>query len=100
MRGMWWVLIPLWMFFFFYFRSRPRRWSRRSRHWGDFPDGADGPSREDPERREAEQRRKDEQIESLETRVAELESRLDFTERLLAQRREGQPNTNVLPGGA
>jgi hypothetical protein len=38
-------------------------------------------------------------IDSLETRVSELEERLDFTERLLANRRETGTSTEGTPSG-
>ena len=72
------------------------RWWRRSERWvavGPRDYWADGYSR-DPHRM-AERSRpgprvgdRQEYIDSLESRISELEERLDFTERLLANRRE------------
>jgi hypothetical protein len=66
-------LVPL---LFFYFASRRRRWSR----WA-------GPGRRDHPL-EVGQRIEDQAttVDALEARVAQLEERLDFTERLLAGR--------------
>jgi len=79
------VMAPKWR------RSRRGRWNAMDR-WDPFRDDPrdrdrEGPSPEDKERQE----RHDAQVEQLETRVAELESRLDFAERLLAPRREAAP---------
>jgi hypothetical protein len=72
----WLVLIGLFVFA----RGRRRRWERWGRMdpryfghpWGERP------SLQSPER--------DAYVEQLETRVARLEERLDFTERLLEER--------------
>lgn len=68
-------------------RWRRGRWDRWSRSDGDRDEQRERGSRETKESAERLQRR-DEQVEQLEVRVAELESRLDFAERLLAPRRE------------
>ena len=86
MHAMWWIWAPL--FLFFVIRPLRRRSYWRYRRWREFPDGQDDRPRQDGPRDDAELRRREEQVELLESRVAELESRLDFTERLLAQRRE------------
>jgi hypothetical protein len=87
-----WVVIP---FFFFVFFRGGRRWGNPSMHRkmkrtmqqhiraGARPDHADLDYKQDEEL--AEHRH---YIDELEKRVAELENRLDFTERLLAGRRE------------
>jgi hypothetical protein len=66
-------LVPL---FFFYFATRARRWSR----WA-------GPGRRDYPL-DMGKRLEDQAttVEALESRIAQLEERLDFTERLLAGR--------------
>lgn len=85
-----------WIFVVFFFIWGPVRWGRghgRGRGawhgWGwdqrgDASRERERPSREDVER----QQQRDAQVEGLEARVAELESRLDFAERLLAPRRD------------
>lgn len=84
-----------WMFLAFFFMMGPMRmYRRRGVAWGRWdrwgPDGPQEtlrnqqPSKEDLEQ----QQRRDEQVEQLEARVNELESRLDFAERLLAPRRD------------
>ena len=87
-----WVVIP---FFFFAFFRGGRRWGNPSMHRkmkrtmqqhiraGARPDDGDLDYKQDEEL--AEHRH---YIDELEKRVAELENRLDFTERLLAGRRE------------
>ncbi len=87
--GMWgpWVLIPLFMLFIMLGLMRHRWWS------GGRRDGIDEGQPLQSSRLEAlevrEQQRLD-QIEQLEGRVAELESRLDFTERLLTRTGESR----------
>ena len=85
MSTMWW-LFPLLLFLVF----NPFRRRRRLGYWPDW-DGRVERGRprqqEESETDEATLQRNN-QIEQLESRVAELESRLDFAERLLAQRRE------------
>ena len=86
MHGMWWIGFPLFMLFFFGPFRRRRYW--RYRQWRESPEGFESRPPRDSSRDDGEMRRREEQVELLESRVAELESRLDFTERLLAQRRE------------
>lgn len=60
------------------------RWGRRfSRHWAGWDEG---PSRREIAELRSELDAKLIEVDSLATRVAELENRLDFTERLLLQR--------------
>ena len=76
-----------WMFWlvpFLFFCMVARHW-RRERWAHTFPGPSTRAERELDEHREY--------VDSLERRVAELEERLDFTERLLAQRNQGAPNT-------
>jgi hypothetical protein len=90
-----WFLFPL-VFLFIFGPFRRRYWPRRPWNW----DWDGMPRDRDPEPskvRGDRERQRDEQIEQLETRVAELESRLDYTERLLTQRRESQPLPDRLP---
>jgi hypothetical protein len=71
-----------WMFWlipFLFFCMMARHW-RRERWAHALPGGSPGVDRELDEYREY--------VDSLERRVAELEERLDFTERLLAQRNQ------------
>jgi hypothetical protein len=95
--GMWgpWILIPLFMLFIVVGPMRHRWWSGRRRHAADERHPLDASRMEGLEARE--QQRQD-QIEELEGRVAELEARLDFAERLLTRaggsqdrRRTNQP---------
>jgi hypothetical protein len=72
--GGWWIV-----FFFLPFIF----WRRMG--WGRHRDRRDLPSR--PELDEGVRARL-ELVDQLETRVAELENRLDFTERLLSERKE------------
>jgi hypothetical protein len=78
---MFWV-VPL---FLFVMMMRRRRWER----WAMMRGGYDRPGQghESALRREMEGQQST--IDSLETRIAQLEERLDFTERLLAGRKEG-----------
>ena len=69
---MWWWIFPAMMFFWFGPRRRPRRWERDA-----------GPPRAELDE---EARARLALVDQLETRVSELENRLDFTERLLADR--------------
>jgi hypothetical protein len=76
-----------WMFWlipFLFFCMMARHW-RRERWAHSFR----GP----PTRRERDLDEHREYVDSLERRVADLEERLDFTERLLAQRNQGVPDT-------
>ena len=68
----WWWIFPLMMFFWWGPRGRHRRWERNA----------------EPARPELddETRARLAMVDQLETRVSELENRLDFTERLLAER--------------
>jgi hypothetical protein len=81
MFGFAWMfwLIPL-----LFFCMMARRWRRE--RWGY---ALPGPS----PRLEREWYEHREYVDSLERRVAELEERLDFTERLLAQRNQPEPGT-------
>lgn len=74
-----WIFIPVIMFLIF---SR-RRWD-----WGGRAPRRHDHESENQRGGEARDRQREEQINLLETRVAELESRLDYAERLLTQRRE------------
>jgi hypothetical protein len=76
-----------WMFWlmpFLFFCMVARHW-RRERWPHTFPGPSTRTEREFDEHREY--------VDSLERRVAELEERLDFTERLLAQRNQVAPDT-------
>jgi hypothetical protein len=76
-----------WMFWlipFLFFCMVARHW-RRERWARTFPGSSAPTERELDEHREY--------VDSLERRVADLEERLDFTERLLAQRNQGAPDT-------
>ena len=64
-----------------FYRDAPWRPAGRRGEWDER--GALAPSRDDEEHRTY--------VESLETRIAHLEERLDFTERLLAGRHEPTP---------
>jgi hypothetical protein len=81
MFGLAWMfwLVPLLLFCMV-----ARRWRREP--WGY---ALHGPS----PRAERELDEHREYVDSLERRVAELEERLDFTERLLAQRNQAAPGT-------
>jgi hypothetical protein len=83
-HGTWWIpLLVLALVFW-----RPWRWSRRRSTWWDGPPPRHYPQRERaPELDEAVRARLD-LVDQLETRVTELENRLDFAERLLAERKE------------
>jgi hypothetical protein len=81
-HGGWWIpLLLLGIFFWgpWRWRRRPPRGWNRTGPWHQ-PDRA-------PELDEAVRARLD-LVDQLETRVTELENRLDFAERLLAERRE------------
>jgi len=69
----WWWIFPLMMFFWWGPHGRRHRWERNTR-----------PAAR-PELDE-ETRARLAMVDQLETRVSELENRLDFTERLLAGR--------------
>lgn len=64
-----------------------RRWDRYALE-GDRLRRRDRASREDVERLDAALAERDNVIDDLQHRLSELESRLDFTERLLAERHE------------
>ena len=87
--GMWgpWVLIPLLMLFIMLGPMRHHWWSGRRRDRADEREPLHSSRLEALEARE--QQRLD-QIERLDGRVAELESRLDFAERLLTRAGESQ----------
>ncbi|HEX2449843.1 MAG TPA: hypothetical protein VHJ69_01810 [Gemmatimonadales bacterium] len=68
----WWWIFPILMFFWFAPHRRHRRWERDPR-----------PVRAEPDE---ETKARLALVDQLETRVSELENRLDFTERLLAER--------------
>ena len=76
-----------WMFWlipFLFFCMMARHWGRRRWMYAT-PGGSHRRDRELDEQREY--------VDGLERRVAELEERLDFTERLLAQRNQAAPGT-------
>jgi hypothetical protein len=89
-HGTWWIPLLLLALFFW----RPWRWGRRRPSLWDGP-----PSRHyqrlerAPELDEAVRARLD-LVDQLETRVTELENRLDFAERLLAERKEEKAISN------
>ncbi len=77
-----WFIFPAIILFMF---------SRRRRRWGKWDMGRSRRGRDtETGDREVPNRQRDAQIDLLETRVAELESRLDYAERLLTQHREAQ----------
>ncbi len=82
MWGFAWMfwMVPLFFFMMFMRRRRWDRWSMRQGGYGPSPEGS-GMQRELEGHRSY--------IDALETRVAQLEERLDFTERLVSGRREG-----------
>ena len=84
-HGTWWIPLLILAIFFW----RPWRWSRRA-HYNRYgwppPRNYQRPERA-PELDEAVRARL-ELVDQLETRVTELENRLDFAERLLAERKE------------
>lgn len=69
---MWWWIFPVMMFFWFGGHRRHSQWERA-------PRPVRGELDEETRARLA-------LVDQLETRVSELENRLDFTERLLAER--------------
>lgn len=82
--GGWWIPLVLAALFFW----GPWRWGRRRmRPWDQ---DRYGPWRQPPRTPELEEsvRARLDLVDQLETRVSELENRLDFAERLLAERRE------------
>jgi len=88
-----WMVI-LWFAFRTWGRWRRRRWAAVGPNgYGPYNGWYDSSEFYSPRHRElnAKRENRDEQqayIDSLESRVTELEERLDFTERLLAERRE------------
>jgi hypothetical protein len=85
-NGFFWLALAL---FFAFGPLRRRRWSggRWSRH--RIPAEQPALPESTPLKRDLEREtRREEQLIQLETRVAELESRLDFAERLLARGRD------------
>jgi hypothetical protein len=82
-----WVLIPLVMLFLMLGPMR-HRWRSGRRRQEDEEHHL--PHTSWVEGLEAREQRRQDQIEQLEARVVELESRLDFAERLLAQRQESR----------
>jgi hypothetical protein len=76
--GGWWLPFLLFGLFFW----GPWRWGRRAGRWE-----YERYSRRDARLDESIKARLD-LVDQLETRVSELENRLDFTERLLAERRD------------
>ncbi|HXS25847.1 MAG TPA: hypothetical protein VN719_16550 [Gemmatimonadales bacterium] len=84
-HGGWWI--PLLIFAFLFWR--PWRWGRRAHYpwYGWPPPRHHMPPDRAPELDESVRARL-ELVDQLETRVTELENRLDFAERLLAERKE------------
>lgn len=83
-HGSWWIPMLLIGLFFW----GPWRWGRRrTAPWGWHRQGRWQQTDRPPELDEAIRVRL-EAVDQLETRVTELENRLDFAERLLAERRE------------
>src|SRR5438874_13750912 len=72
MHAMWWIWVPLFMLFFLGPFRRRRYW--RYRQWRECPDGLESRPPRDSSRDDGEMRRREEQVELLESRVAELES--------------------------
>ena len=85
--GIWgpWMLIPVLVVFVMFGALRHHWWSRAWRHHAERRGQRDTVVHEDLRARQDR-----DQIEELERRVAELESGLDFAERLLADRGESQ----------
>jgi hypothetical protein len=86
--GGWWIFLLVALFFW-----SPWRWRRRMRRWEQ---DRYGPWRHTPRPAELDESIKArlDLVDQLETRVSELENRLDFTERLLAERREEKAVTS------
>jgi hypothetical protein len=91
-------MVVLWLAFRTWGRWQRRRWIAAGPNgYGPHNGWYDSSEFYTPRRREIATKRRqsvgDQQayIDSLETRVTELEERLDFTERLLAERREPVP---------
>lgn len=83
MWGFAWMFWMVPLFFFFFAMRRRRRWDRWAMGEADYsPRGAAGPTRVELEQQRG-------YIEALEARIAQLEEKLDFTERLVSGRREG-----------
>jgi hypothetical protein len=79
--GMWWI--PMLVLLVIMLRRRGPGWRWRRSGWDDRPRNTTGTLELDEG-----VRARLELVEQLESRVTELENRLDFTERLLAQRQE------------
>jgi hypothetical protein len=89
-HGTWWIPLLLLALFFW----RPWRWGRRRPSMWDGPPPRHYQRLERaPELDEAVRARLD-LVDQLETRVTELENRLDFAERLLAERKEEKAISN------
>ncbi|HEU5303730.1 MAG TPA: hypothetical protein VFU40_03715 [Gemmatimonadales bacterium] len=84
-----WMLV-LWCAFRWWTRYERRRVPAYGPYsgWYDSGEFYDRRPREPAQRRSESAENQQAYIESLESRVSELEERLDFTERLLAERRE------------
>ena len=81
-----WLLIPMLVFVMFMLGPmRHHWWAGHGRHRREY-----GHEAEATEREGLQARQQRDQVEELERRVAELESGLDFAERLLVSRREPQ----------
>jgi hypothetical protein len=82
MWGFGWMfwMVPLFFFMMFMRHSRRERWNMRHAGYGiSRRDGGDA--------RDLESQRS--YVDALETRIAQLEERLDFTEKLVSGRRDG-----------
>jgi hypothetical protein len=86
----WFAWLPLLVLFAVVFRVRRHALGLRAFRWDDRR--RTGPS---PVAIDDAVRARLELVEQLETRVSELENRLDFTERLLAQRAAADPAAGV-----
>ena len=84
--GWFWIAVVMFVFMAPKWRRRRGRWESVD-GWDVVGDRSGPRERPQPQDTERKQQR-DEQVEQLEARVAELESRLDFAERLLAPRRD------------
>jgi len=79
--GGWWIFLLVALFFW-----GPWRWSRRMRRWEQDRYGPRRQSLRRPAELDESVKARLDLVDQLETRVSELENRLDFTERLLAER--------------